>query len=338
MSLLLVATAAMARPIVVDQVSAPSSELVQRSLIGDENSIQNQNDSSRGKQTYRVDHNGNSDVRKGLFYDGGKGEEDNGFEFKRRSLLGGLLGDESTSISNVNDNSKHTQTINEHGNKHIAITKVHKEYRGGHRSSEMSPEEFFDRRDLMTASEGENTRLTRRGLLFGDDSTSISNVNDNSQHTQTINRHGNKDLRITKKTFRQTAPVHSKNDDNFDRFFDRRDLGQINKEKPEIERRSILSSLFGGSTTTISNVNDNSQSKKTYNSHGNRETTINSKVHKNIRNNKKRGLLLGGNDMNISNENYNGKETKTFNSHGNVNKKISRKVEKNFGNDEDEWF
>ncbi|KAF9358432.1 hypothetical protein BGX26_001777 [Mortierella sp. AD094] len=355
LTLLLVASAAMARPVPMDQAPS-SSELIQRSLIGNEYTVQNQLDNSQGKHAFRVDHNGDSSVRKGLLYDlvdnNEEKEEGSGFEFKRRSLLGDLFGGDSTSISNVNDNSKHTQTMNQHGNKHITITKTRKESYGGsgdggRRSSEMSPEEFFDRRDLAQDSEEEmatehqeNTPLARRGLLFGGDSMSISNVNDNSQHTQTMNQHGNKDLSITRKTFRQTAPVRSKNEKDIDSFFDRRDLLTENEEnRPNVERRSLFGDLFGGSSTTISNVNDNSQTKKTYNSHGNKDVRINSKVHKNIRNNK-RGLLFGGGKTSISNENDNSKETKTFNSHDNVDKKISSKVDKNFGanSDEDEWF
>ncbi|KAF9173202.1 hypothetical protein BGX21_003640 [Mortierella sp. AD011] len=80
-----------------------------------------------------------------------------------------------TSISDINDNPKHTRTTNQHGNKHITITKTFKETRGGgsddsgRGSSEMSPKEFFDRRDLAPVSSEEgnaNDPLTHYGLLF----------------------------------------------------------------------------------------------------------------------------------------------------------------------------
>ncbi|KAF9994895.1 hypothetical protein BGZ79_000320 [Entomortierella chlamydospora] len=229
-------------------------------------------------------------------------------ELAQRSLLGDLFGGDSTSISNVDDNSKHTQTMNQHGNKHITITETFKETRGG--------EEFFDRRDLARVSSEEgngNAPLARRGLLFGGDPMSISNVNDNSQRSQRMNQHGNKDLSITRKTNEESGPG--------------------------IERRSLFGDLFGCSGMTINNVNDNSQTMKIYNSHGNKNVRINSWVHKNIRDNK-RGLLSEWKTMSISNENDNSKETKTFNSRGNVDKKIASKVDKSFGNnnDEDEWF
>ncbi|KAF9106690.1 hypothetical protein BGX27_009055 [Mortierella sp. AM989] len=269
-------------------------------------------------------------------------QEDNSFQFKRRSLLGDLFGGDSTSISNINDNSKHTQTMNHHGNKHTTITKVHKESRGGCESSEMSPEEFFDKRDFTHISEKgiierQDTPLARHGLLFGGNSMSISNVNDNSQHTQTMNQHSNKALTINNKTYSQTAPIRGKNEDSMASFFDRRYLAHREEGKPEVERRSLFGGLFGGSGTTISNVNDNSQTKKTYNSHGNKDVHINSKVNKTVRN-KERGLLFGGDTMNISNENHNGKETKIFNSHSNVNKissEVDRSADARTG--EDQW-
>ncbi|KAF9433960.1 hypothetical protein BGZ76_008753 [Entomortierella beljakovae] len=336
-SLLFVASAALAHPINLNQME-PSSELTQRSFIGDEYSVQNQLDNSEGKRTFRIDHNGDNSVRKGLLNDIVDGDEnqEGGFQFKRRGLLDSLFGGGSgTSINNVNDNSKNTQTLNQHGNKHIEITKIQKETgsEGGKRPFEMSPNEFFDRRDLgevRTQEEENAATLSRRGLLFGGDSMSINNVDDNSRNTKTMNQHGNKDVSITKKITHQRGRGNRGNGGKSmeEGFFDKRELTNDKVDDESVmERRGLIEALFGGSGTTISNVNDNSQTRKTYNSHGNKDLRINSKVNKS----KKRGLLFGGDSTNISNENYNGDEVKTYNSHGNVNKKISTKVEKGSG-------
>ncbi|KAG0002635.1 hypothetical protein BGZ80_005939 [Entomortierella chlamydospora] len=250
-------------------------------------------------------------------------------ELAQRSLLGDLFGGDSTSISNVDDNSKHTQTMNQHGNKHITITETFKETRGG--------EEFFDRRDLARVSSEEgngNAPLARRGLLFGGDPMSISNPKDEPAWKQGFVDH-EKDCSSNSSSSHQKKMTRTTT-----RFFDRRDLLAENEESgPGIERRSLFGDLFGCSGMTINNVNDNSQTMKIYNSHGNKNVRINSWVHKNIRDNK-RGLLSEWKTMSISNENDNSKETKTFNSRGNVDKKIASKVDKSFGNnnDEDEWF
>ncbi|KAI8596798.1 hypothetical protein EDD21DRAFT_438310 [Dissophora ornata] len=101
---------------------------------------------------------------------------------------------------------------NQHGSRHTTITKTIKESHdnGGHdRDSEISPGSFFDRRDMDvedkdTRMEMRKTRsLERRGVLFGGDSTSTGNVNDNLQHIRIMNKHGNRDTTITSKIHRQ---------------------------------------------------------------------------------------------------------------------------------------
>lgn len=73
----------------MEQGSSSSAQLIQRSLTGNDYTIQNQLDNSEGKHAFRIDHSEN-DVRKGLLYDlVDKNEigQDGGFELKRRSLL-----------------------------------------------------------------------------------------------------------------------------------------------------------------------------------------------------------------------------------------------------------
>ncbi|KAG0331027.1 hypothetical protein BG004_001860, partial [Podila humilis] len=491
--------------------SSPSPSLDRRTLVGDEYTVNNQIDNSRGKHTFSIDHNGDSSVRKGLLYDlvdpspssgnffhrrsllgnlfgggdkttienvndnsqhkqtmnshgnkdvkitkihreqhGGSGGSSSGSgsmssffdrrDLTKRSLLGDLVGSDSTSISNQNDNSKHTQTMNSHGNKNIKITKIRKEqHRGGGGSGSMSPETFFDRRrrrDLdpqeedreqkqKNSGEAETIAVQKRSLLgdlFGGDSTSISNVNDNSKHTQTMNSHGNKNIKITKirkDQRRGGGGSGSGGGDGHGRmspesFFDRRDLGETRRSSNDddhddgtIQKRSLLGDLvgngdnsstsvsnqndkskhtqvmnshnnkhmtvtrihresqghnsggsrvqdlnvvmtkrgllFGGKSTTISNVNDNSQSTKTLNSHDNTDKMVNSYIDRYYnKNNKKRkhhrrGLLFGEDSITVNNENYNGKETKIWNEHDNVDKTIVHKNTVGITNDDDEY-
>ncbi|KAG0254247.1 hypothetical protein BG011_005872 [Mortierella polycephala] len=198
-------------------------------------------------------------------------------------------------------------------------------------------------------------RFERRGLLGnllggGGDRTSIQNVNDNSQHSQTMNSHGNKHTTITK--VHEKAQEHGdrrgRDSMSADRFFDRRDLTETDKSNgQDLERRGLLG---GGDRTVIENVNDNSVNKQTMNSHGNSHTTI-TKVHSESigdeddidssmffdRRNlleednavneasepmERRGLLFGGDSMVISNQNDNSKTTKTYNSHHNKDTEI----------------
>ncbi|KAG0207914.1 hypothetical protein BGX28_000998 [Mortierella sp. GBA30] len=174
---------------------------------------------------------------------------------ERRSLLGDLLGDDSTRIENSNDNSQHKQTFNSHGNKHTSITKLHQESEDD--DYEISPEEFFDRRELVEDQEigyqkSDRARLYRRGLLWGDKNTMISNVNDNSKTIKTFNSHHNKDIHISKAKYDKRA-----------------EMEETGRE--DLERRGLL---FGGDSMTISNQNDNSRTTTTYNSHGNKHKKI----------------------------------------------------------------
>ncbi|KAI9235866.1 MAG: hypothetical protein BYD32DRAFT_437966 [Podila humilis] len=390
----------------VQSLPTYTTPLSRRTLIGDEYTVNNQVDNSRGKQTFSIDHNGDSSVHKGLLYDlvdpssrsgtetdrffrrsllgdllGGSrttienvndnsqhrqtmnshgnknvrvskteekygspkskgfferdltGEDNVAEEVAKRSLLGGLFGGDSTSISNVNDNSKHSQTMNSHDNKNVRITKVHKEQNTGY-LGEMSPENFFDRRDLAQDQDQSQDNISKRSLLgglFGGDSTSISNVNDNSKHSQTMNSHGNKNVRITK--------VHKEQNTGYlgemspENFFDRRDLAQDQDQSQDnISKRSLLGGLFGGDSTSISNVNDNSKHTQTMNSHGNKNIQHTTNIHKEQtmpgRGNHgmsptffdKRSLLgdlVGTSDTSISNVNDNSKHTQKMNSHGN---------------------
>ncbi|KAF8945545.1 hypothetical protein BGZ47_002437 [Haplosporangium gracile] len=354
-SLLLVASVAMSRPL----PSSPSSNaaLDRRTLIGDEYAVTNQVDNSHGKKTLRVDHNGNSSVRKGFLYDlvdpsrYTVENDDTVFQFRRRSLLGGLFGGDSMSISNENDNSKHTQTKNEYDNRYTTITKIHKNQKHSNDDDEdeydMSPESFFDKRNADTTTPS-SASLDRRGLLLGGESTTINNVNDNSKHTQTMNVHNNRDTTITKLHNHQQSASSRRRHHGPRRgdapipksFFDRRD---DNNESHGIDRRSLLGDLFGGNSMSISNVNDNSQTKKTLNSHGNRNTRI-TKIHKTTKSSHgddsnsesffdKRGLLFGGESMVINNENDNSQTKKTLNSHGNRNTRLTRIHKSSHGSD-----
>ncbi|KAF9100809.1 hypothetical protein BGX29_006234 [Mortierella sp. GBA35] len=144
LSLLLVATTALASS-GTDGANPATSHPERRTLLGDESSYRNQVDNSRGKQVFRVDHIGDSSVRKGLLlYD----------DLQRRSLLGDLLGGgDSTSIENYNDNSKHTKTYNSHGNKSKKITKVvtkdssRGRRRGGDDDDDDFQDSWFDKRE-----------------------------------------------------------------------------------------------------------------------------------------------------------------------------------------------
>ncbi|KAG0281643.1 hypothetical protein BGZ95_001002 [Linnemannia exigua] len=352
-SLLLVASIALARPVPSSSPS-PSPDplnmaaaLDRRTLIGNDYAISNQVDNSHGKKVFRVDHNGDSSVHKGLLYDladpsSSSNEDDSEFQFRRRSLLSDLFGGDSMSISNENDNSKHTQTKNEHDNHYTTITKVHKEQVSNNDDDEdgdedeMSLDSFFDKRNAENETPSASA-LNRRGLLFGGDSTTISNVNDNSKHTQTMNIHNNRDTTITKVHKHQqpssSRPRPRRGDATIPKgFFDRRDV--------DLNRRSLLGDLFGEKSMSINNVNDNSQTKKTFNSHGNRNTRIN----KSTRINRgasgsdsdsgffdKRGLLFGGDSMVITNQNDNSQTKKTLNSHGNRNTRINKSTRINRG-------
>ncbi|KAG0018486.1 hypothetical protein BGZ81_010204 [Podila clonocystis] len=383
-SLLAVATSALAQMRLMEQAPSVHSStfipgtapLYRRTLVGDEYTVTNQVDNSRGKQTFSIDHNGDSSTHKGLLYDlvdPSSSSSETGSRFFRRSLLSDLFGGDSTSISNVNDNSKHTQTMNSHGNKNVKITKIHKQQETGYRG-EMSPEAFFDKRDLTTQSDDDDiSKRSLLGDLFGGDSTSISNVNDNSKHSQTMNSHGNKNVQITKKIHKEQH-TGGHGDISPEAFFNKRSLlgdivgsdstmvsnvndnskhsqtmnshgnrhssetlihkevrdpeGNIaaTKDTQILARRGLL---FGGKRTSISNVNDNSQSTKTLNSHGNTDV---SKSYTDYRSRSgrgrdygdmyRRGLLFGGDELKVSNENYNGQETKTLNVHDNVDKTV----------------
>ncbi|KAG0289789.1 hypothetical protein BGZ96_006699 [Linnemannia gamsii] len=334
-SLLFVASVAMSRPVSLSS-SSFNAALDRRTLIGDEYAVNNQVDNSRGKKIYRVDHNGDSSVHKGFLNDlvdssHNNEADDTDFQFRRRSLLGDLFGGNSMSISNENDNSKYTQTKNEHDNRYATITKIHKDKQqlsNDDEEDDMSPDSFFDKRGdnndhSATASA---SSLDRRGLLFGGDSTTINNVNDNSKHTQTMNVHHNRDTAITK--------IHKHQSNTRGRTTRRGDATTI--PKGFFDRRSLLGDLFGGNSMSISNVNDNSQTKKTLNSHGNRNTHI-TKIHKTTKSNRdsnsdsdsessffdKRGLLFGGDSMVINNQNDNSQTKKTLNSHGNRNTRLT---------------
>ncbi|KAF9341111.1 hypothetical protein BGZ91_010890 [Linnemannia elongata] len=342
-SLLLVASVAMSRPVPFSTTTT-NVALDRRTLIGDEYAVNNQVDNSRGKKTVRVDHNGDSSIHKGLLYDlidpsrSGADDTDGDFQFRRRSLLGDLFGGNSMSISNENDNSKHTQTKNEHDNQYTTVNKIHEEQNLNDDEDEedsMSPDSFFDKRGNGDEHGTASASFDRRGL-FGGDSTTINNVNDNSKHTQTMNVHHNRDTSITKlhKHQQSSRPRPRRGDATIPKgFFDRR-----SDESNDMNRRSLLGDLFGGNSMSINNVNDNSQTKKTLNSHGNRNTHI-TKIHKTTNsrhrdedNNSdsnagffdKRGLLFGSDEMVINNENDNSQTKKTLNSHGNRHARITR--------------
>ncbi|KAG0377606.1 hypothetical protein BGX24_005768 [Mortierella sp. AD032] len=201
LSLLLIATAALANSpdtlanslntLRADPFIDPLTQghLERRTLIGDQVSYLTQIDNSRGKRVFRVDHNGDSSIRKGgLLYD-----------IQRRGLLNDLAGNDEASIENINDNSNHAQAMNSQSNKHTTtFTRIHRE-------PSPDAEQWFrqhgliDRRsDSIKESEEAPRQLDRRGLLWGGSSTTISNVNDNSQHTNAYSSHGNRSKKITK--------------------------------------------------------------------------------------------------------------------------------------------
>ncbi|KAG0328373.1 hypothetical protein BG000_000514 [Podila horticola] len=318
-SLLLVATSALARTNSMEQAlsiqsssstSTPTTApLDRRTLIGDEYTVTNQVDNSHGKQTFSIDHNGDSSVHKGLLYDLVDPSSESGSRFFRRSLLGDLFGGDRTTIENVNDNSQHRQIMNSHGNKNIQVTKTEKKY------GSPKAKGFFDRRDIHMDNKEEKEEVAKRSLLgdlFGGDSTSISNVNDNSKHSQTMNSHGNKNVQITKKIHKEQ--YDGQGDMSPEAFFD---------------KRSLLSDLVGSDSTSVSNVNDNSKHTQTMNSHGNRHLSE-TRIHKEVKNPEghvttkdtevlaRRGLLFGGKSTSISNVNDNSQESRTLNSHGNT--------------------
>ncbi|GJJ75743.1 hypothetical protein EMPS_08101 [Entomortierella parvispora] len=387
LSLLLVASAALAQLQALEaapiQLDGNNVDVDRRTLIGDETTVNNMVDNSVGKKTYRVDHNGNSETRNGLFVDGGlldkrfdsdvdtesisqaparrsllgdlfggdsttiSNVNDNSQHAQtmnqhgnrktqinkvnkkktidRRSLLGDLFGGDSTSIENINDNSQHKKAINQHGNVHTSITQIHKASRDGHKEDDdMAPEDFFERRDYLqqeTENAASKLNLGRRGLLWGGQSTSISNVNDNSKTTKTYKSYGNKNTRVSK-VYQYRESGHRHQPGNFEKRATVEDFG-----KPQVERRVLL---FGGDSMTISNINDNSKNTKTYNSHGNRIAKLkqyHSNDEKRAENPEpslmRRGLLFGGDSMSISNVNDNSKTTKTYNSHDNKYKKVA---------------
>ncbi|CAO3563517.1 unnamed protein product [Mortierella alpina] len=237
---------------------------------GDRMSIENVNDNSQHRQTLNSHGNKHTAIkrihkktREGRHHRNHRRDlGDNDVEtdlatLERRSLLGNLLGSDSTRIENVNDNSVHREAIKNHGNSHTSITKIHSENED---NDEFDPYEFFDRRDLQEETH-EGTTLDRRGLLWGGDSTTISNVNDNSKTTKTYKSHHNKDTHIQKAKYTKRSEADEESSE-------------------DLERRGLL---FGGDSMVISNQNDNSKTTKTYNSHGNKYkkiTTIKDKSHR----------------------------------------------------------
>ncbi|KAF9977522.1 hypothetical protein BGZ73_005793 [Actinomortierella ambigua] len=281
LSLALVASVALARPIPDE-----ATQLDSRALIGDEYSVHNLVDNSVGKNTLSVDHNGDSSVRKGLLHDLIDSDYDNDDRFLRRSLLGGLLGSERTSVENINDNSEHKETVNEHHNKDIKKIHTTEGRRRHHHRHEyddhLASGDFYDRRS-------DEPQLERRGLLgglLGDSRTSISNVNDNSKSTKTYNSHGNtykEDIRH--RTYLGGRRHRKRDDEEVDLDEEEKEeeeeeetVTQLEAEEDEgdeyeeadmgvkKERRGLL---LGDSSTSISNVNDNSKTTKNYNSHNN---------------------------------------------------------------------
>ncbi|KAF9141750.1 hypothetical protein BG015_001179 [Linnemannia schmuckeri] len=230
-SLLLIATTALAR-------TADRTE--RRTLIGDEFTYRTQVDNFHNKQLSHIDHNGDSSIRqKGLLYD-----------LQLRNSVGYLMGGGEISIKNVNDNSNHTQPGNSHSNPYTTtttITRIHKD---------PSPEAeqwtrqagFFDRHvadssSAAAVSDIKDTNkprqlLGRRGLLRGGSSTTISNVNDNSQHREAFNSHGNRSKKITKvvSTIRDSTGAHGRYGGNDD-WFDKR----AEKKKEEMSKDYIQS-------------------------------------------------------------------------------------------------
>ncbi|KAF9133615.1 hypothetical protein BGW39_009343 [Mortierella sp. 14UC] len=343
-SLLLVASIALARPIPLSS-SSPDSNLAldRRTLIGDEYTFSNQVDNSQGKKIFRVGHSGDSSVHKGLPSDliepvtsASRNDDNDDFQFRRRGLLSDMFGGNSMDISNENDNSKHTQTKNEHDNRYTTVTKIHKEQISNDDDDDeddMSPDSFFDKRDDNTP-----LALDRRGFLFGGDSTTISNVNDNSKHTQTMNIHNNRDTSISQKVHKhQSASRPHRGDTAIPKAFFNRRGDDNNNNSDNMDRRSLLSDLFGGNSMSINNVNDNSQTKKTFNSHGNRNTRINksTRIHRDSGSSRdffdKRSLLFSSDSTTITNQNDNSQNKKTLNAHHNTVTNVDEEttVEKN---------
>ncbi|KAG0244620.1 hypothetical protein BGW41_006859 [Actinomortierella wolfii] len=348
-SLALVASVALARPIPEETL-----QLDPRTLIGDEYSIRHQVDNSIGKKTISIDHNGDSSVHKGLLADLIDSHETNGDRFLRRSLLGDLLGSDSTTIENINDNSKHKKTINEHHNKDISIRKSHYHHHRHHRRDELEEEaeasESFDRRS-------DDLPLERRGLLdglLGSSHTSISNVNDNSKTSKKYNSHRNTYKDIRHGDYRDDCRFRKRDDnaeeqgedlDEEDQADDEGDYededthGEAEEEddnKVEAEadkgvKKERRGLLLGDTSTGISNVNDNSKTTKTYNTHDNVREMIDSRKHhykgygskcrrprRHHRHYEKRGLLLGGSRMDIENINDNSEGKTSYTLHGNT--------------------
>ncbi|KAF9568581.1 hypothetical protein EC968_002919 [Mortierella alpina] len=237
---------------------------------GDRMSIENVNDNSQHRKTMNSHGNKHTTIKKihkktrrGRHHRYDRRDlkseevESEPTTLERRSLLGDLLGSDSTRIENVNDNSLHRDAYKSHGNSHTTITKIHSDNEG---NDEMDPYEFFDRRDLEDKTL-ESTALNRRGLLWGGDSTTISNVNDNSKTTKTYKSHHNKDTHISKAKYTKRSEAEEEGGE-------------------DLQRRGLL---FGGDSMVISNQNDNSRTTKTFNSHGNKYkkiTSIKDKSHR----------------------------------------------------------
>ncbi|KAG0311663.1 hypothetical protein BGZ97_011713 [Linnemannia gamsii] len=136
--------------------------------------------------------------------------------------------------------------------------------------------------------EGELFGLQRRSLVnspLGSDKTNIQNINDNSNHAQTMSTHGN--THTTTTTITRIHKEPSPEAEQWIRqsgFFNHHVSGPLSavpvvvsngQDADEhgrlLDRRGLL---WGRSATTISNVNDNSQSTKTYNYRGNMSKKI----------------------------------------------------------------
>ncbi|KAF8935670.1 hypothetical protein BGZ47_009800 [Haplosporangium gracile] len=213
-----------------------------RTLIGDEFTYRTQVDNSYDKQLFRIDHNGDSSIRKkGLLYD-----------LQFRSLVGDLMGGDETSIENVNDNSKYGQTKDSHSNTHTTTTTITRSHKDPSPEAEQWIRQagFFDRRvagslsDAVVSDVKDTNKprqlLDRRGLLWGGSSTTISNVNDNSQHTKTYNSHGNRLKKITQvaSTIRDSTGSHGRHGGDDDWFAMRAEKEKEEKGKDHIQSQS----------------------------------------------------------------------------------------------------
>ncbi|KAF9160745.1 hypothetical protein DFQ26_005231 [Actinomortierella ambigua] len=356
-SLALVASVALARPI-----PGEASQLDTRTLVGDEYTVHNQVDNSVGKSTFSIDHNGDSSVRKGLLYDIVNNDQDNDDRFLRRSLLGDLLGSDSTSIENINDNSKHKETVNKHHNKDISIQEIEDaERRRRHRHRHHNgwdDGECFDRRS-------DEQHLERRGLLdglLGSSHTSISNVNDNSKTTKTYNSHKNthKDIRYRNhrgdRRFRKRdddeEDLDEQDDEEYDEADEEEEEGEEEEEDVDAETKTqgeeavkeeadkVVKNerrgLLGDSSTSIRNVNDNSKSSKTYNSYDSRKHHYDSRGSNCRRRHRhhrydKRGSPMDAESVSDNSpqrgESLNVMDTETAKSTNNVERSIATEVE-----------